>query len=126
MKIAQEYSHLNGKEYLIVHHRSLLREIYDVINIIDASQHKTKVSREKSKIGKFIYNPASLNQNFKDLLYEKGWHDKRRDFYVSTDPNIVKQLEPLDFKEQKLLLQKINHPLFDSYNQTDFVQNKSQ
>ena len=27
MKIAQKYSHLNGEEYLIVHHNDLYKEI---------------------------------------------------------------------------------------------------
>jgi hypothetical protein len=58
------------------------------------------------------------------LLYAKGWEDRRRDFFVSTDPNTVKLLEPLDFAAQKKLLQAMNHPLNNSYNQTDFVKNK--
>lgn len=38
MKIAQSYSHLNGEEYLIVHHNNLYKEIKDVIASIDASE----------------------------------------------------------------------------------------
>ena len=124
MKIAQEYSHLNGKEYLLVHHKKTLKEIYEVVKSIDAKKHKTKLSQERTKKGNFLYNPASLNKEFKDLLYAKGWEERRRDFFVSTDPNIVKLLEPLDFADQKKLLQELNHPLYDSYNQTDFVKNK--
>lgn len=124
MKIAQEYSHMNGKEFLIVHHKSVLDEIYEIVQMIDAEKHKTKESQEKTKMGKFVYSPGSLNQEFKDLLYAKDWEEKRRDFFVSTNPNIVKQLEPLDFAEQKKLLQKLDQPLYDSYNQTDFVKNK--
>ena len=124
MKIAQEYSHLNGKEYLLVHHKKTLKEIYEVVKSIYAKKHKTKLSQERTKKGNFLYNPASLNKEFKDLLYAKGWEERRRDFFVSTDPNIVKLLEPLDFADQKKLLQELNHPLYDSYNQTDFVKNK--
>lgn len=124
MKIAQEYSHLNGKEYLLVHHKKTLKEIYDVIKIIDADKHKTKESKEKTKKGKFVYSPSSLNGVFKELLTAKGWQEQRRNFYVSTDPNVVKLLEPLGFKEQKSLLQEMELPLYDSYNQTDFVKDK--
>lgn len=124
MKISGEYSHLNGLEYLLVHHKKTLHEIYDVIRKVDASAHLTKESQEKSKKGKLVYSPGSLNQEFRSHFYEIGWEERRRNFFVSTDPNIVKLLEPLDFKEQKELLRKINHPLFDSYNQTDFVKNK--
>ena len=124
MKIAQEYSHLNGKEYLIVHHKKTLKEIYDVITSIDANKHRTKESKEKTKKGNLVYNPSTLNLEFKKLLYGKGWEERRRDFFVSTDPNTVKLLEPLEFADQKKLLQEMNHPLYDSYNQTDFVKNK--
>ena len=58
------------------------------------------------------------------MLYAKGWEERRRDFFVSTDPNIVKLLEPLEFAAQKALLAEMKHPLYDSYNQTDFVKNK--
>ena len=55
MKIAYEYSHLNGLEYLLVHKSSLLDEIRNAIHSIDANQY-TKISKEKSKAGKTIYN----------------------------------------------------------------------
>lgn len=124
MKVAGEYSHLNGHEYLLVHHRETLKEIYDVIRTVDASKHLTKESLEKSKKGKFVYSPGPLNEEFKKLFYAKGWEDRRRDFFVSTDPNIVKILEPLEYQEQKKILEELNLPLYPSYNQTDFVKNK--
>lgn len=34
MKIAQKYSHLNGEEYLLVHHKKLYKEIIDTIRSI--------------------------------------------------------------------------------------------
>jgi hypothetical protein len=36
MKIAQKYSHLNGEEYLIVHHKDLYKEIKTYIKSLDA------------------------------------------------------------------------------------------
>jgi hypothetical protein len=47
MKIAQKYSHLNGEEYLIVHHKNLYDEIIEVISSVDADEFKTKISKEK-------------------------------------------------------------------------------
>jgi hypothetical protein len=47
MKIAQKYSHLNGEEYLIVHHNKLYEEIQNIIKSIDASKFKTKKVRKK-------------------------------------------------------------------------------
>lgn len=124
MKISGEYSHLNGLEYLKVHHKKTLREIYDVVRSIDASLHLTKESQEKNKKGKFVYSPGSLNEAFKKEFYKKGWVNRTRRFFVSVDPNMVKMLEPLEYSEQKALLQKAGHPLYPSFNETDFVKNK--
>lgn len=44
MKIVQIYSHLNGLEYLLVHHRKLWKEMQEVIKGVDAEGCKTKVS----------------------------------------------------------------------------------
>jgi hypothetical protein len=124
MKVSGEYSHLNGKEYLLVHHKSTLQEIYDVIAKVDASKHLTKESQEKTKKGKFVYSPGSLNEEYKVEFYKLGWEERRRNFFVSTDPNVVKQLEPLGYQEQKELLEQQGLPLYPSFNQTDFVKNK--
>lgn len=124
MKITQKYSHLNGEEYLLIHHKKDYKEIRNIISSVKATDHLTKESKEKTRKGKLVYNPTTLNQEFKKLFYKNGWAERRRDFYVSTDPNIVKNLEPLSYEEQKELLIKLNHPLYNSYNQTDFIKNK--
>ena len=124
MKIAQKYSHLNGEEYLIVHHSQEYDEIKKVISEIDANAHKTKVSDEKGRKGQLLYNPSTLNADFKEKLNRLGWWERRRDFYVSTDFEVVNKIEPLDFQEQKAYLESLGHPLYNSYNQTDFIKNK--
>lgn len=48
MKIIEKYSHLNGEEYLIVHHKPILNEIIEAIKSVDAEKFKTKVSNEKN------------------------------------------------------------------------------
>ena len=115
---------MNGKEYLLVHHKSSLDQIYAVIEAVDASKHLTKESKEKTKKGKLVYSPGSLNQDFKERLSKLGWEERRRSFFVSTDPNIVKIIESLDFQEQKAFLIEQGLPLHDSFNQTDFLKNK--
>lgn len=64
MKIAETYSHLNGEEYLLVHHKSLYSEIKDVIKSVDANALMTKKSKEKTMRGKMLYNPKELNKEF--------------------------------------------------------------
>lgn len=61
MKIVSEYSHLNGVEYLKVHHRNLLKEIRSVVAAVDAAACKVKVSKEKTMAGKLLYAPRSIN-----------------------------------------------------------------
>jgi len=61
MKIAQKYSHLNGEEYLVVHHKKLYKEIIKVIESIDADEFLIKESKEKTMIGKMLYSPIDLN-----------------------------------------------------------------
>lgn len=124
MKIAQKYSHLNGEEYLIVHHEEEYNELKAVIEEIDAEKHKTKVSKEKNRVGEKVYNPSTLNIEFKERLNLLRWEERRRDFYVSTNFDVVNKIEPLNTDEQKDFLKSINHPLHKSYNQTDFIKNK--
>lgn len=124
MKLADHYSHMNGLEYLLVHHKEEYDEILDVIKRIDASKHLTKESGEKTKKGKFVYNPTTLNKEFKILLDGYKWESVTRRFYVTTDPRVLRKIEPLPFEEQKKVLEEIGAPLYTSYNQTDFVKKK--
>ena len=125
MKVVDKYSHLNGEEFLLVHHKNLYKEILSVVEAVDANKFRTKISKEKGrKEGKILWSPTEINAEFKKLFYKKGWEERRRDFYVSTDPKIVQILEPMAFKEQKKYLDSINKEKLYSFNQTDFVKNK--
>ena len=59
MRIVERYSHMNGEEFLIVHRPELLREIEDVISSVDAEKCKTKVSRERNRVGEMLYSPEN-------------------------------------------------------------------
>ena len=54
MKIAKKYSHLNGEEWLLVHEKDTYQEIIDVIQAIDAEKCRTKISKEKTRKGKYL------------------------------------------------------------------------
>jgi hypothetical protein len=77
MKIVQTYSHLNGLEYLLVHKKGLWAEVKAVIEAVDGTTCKTKVSKEKTKSGKILYSPIGMNKAFSDLLAKKGWSESR-------------------------------------------------
>jgi hypothetical protein len=122
MQVVEKYSHLNGEEYLIVHHNDVYKEIMNVIQSVDAEEFRTKVSKEKTMRGKLLYNPDELNREFKRLFKEKSWEDIRYSYYVTTDYSIMQELIPLPLEKQKeFLIEKgITSPIF-SYKQTDFV-----
>ena len=124
MKLVEKYSHLNGEEYLLVHHKIEYEEIIDVIENVNALKHKTKISKERTMKGKRLWNPKSINKEFETIFETKGWKSQRRDFYVSPNPIISREIEHLSYKEQKIYLTSKNLPLHNSYNQTDVVKNQ--
>jgi hypothetical protein len=73
MIIAAKYSFNNGREEVEKRYPELLKEVEVIINGIDASQHKTKESKEKTMPGQMLFNPASLNKAFKAGFHPKGW-----------------------------------------------------
>jgi hypothetical protein len=125
MKIAQKYSHLNGEEYLIVHHKKLYKEIVDTIQSIDASMFMTKESKEKSMTGKMLYSPIDLNKAFNEKFNKIGWHETRYQYYITTEQKILPELITLPYEEQKefLISKGIKEPI-SSYKQTDFVKDQ--
>ena len=121
MKIVETYSHLNGEEYLIVHHKILYDEIMKVIGLVDASKFRTKTSKEKTMKGKKLYNPSALNKKFKELFNAKNWIESRYEYCISTDREIVQEIASLPLPEQKIVIKQRNAELIYSFKQTDFV-----
>ena len=125
MKIAQKYSHLNGEEYLIVHHKKLYREIAEVIQNVNANSFKTKVSKEKTMVGANLYSPVEINKAFHSKFCGKQWKDSRYSYYITLKRELMEKTIPLTAKEQRkfLIEQGEKEPIY-SYNQTDFVKDK--
>jgi hypothetical protein len=125
MKIAQKYSHLNGEEYLIVHHNNLYKEIKQVIASIDAEQFRTKISKEKRKIGNSLLSPIDLNEAFNTEFYKRKWAESRYNYYITLNRELMEQSVLMSAKEQKefLIANGEKEPIY-SYNQTDFVKDK--
>jgi len=125
MKIAQKYSHLNGEEYLIVHHKKLYNEIMSILKIIDANKFKTKISKEKTMKDAKLYSPIDLNKEFEREFQSRGWKESRYSYYITLKRELMEKTILLTAKEQKKLLiaNGEKDPIF-SYNQTDFVKDK--
>jgi len=122
MRLAQKYSHLNGEEYLIVHHKNLYGEIKAIVEDIYAEQFLTKKSKEKTMPGKMLYSPIALNKSFNTNFNKLGWHESRYRYYITTDQMILPTLITLPYNQQKdfLISKGIQEPIA-SYKQTDYV-----
>jgi hypothetical protein len=125
MKIAHKYSHLNGEEYLIVHHKKLYKEITQIIDRINAKNYKTKLSKEKTKSGNYLYSPVELNKAFDSEFSKNNWNESRYNYYITLNRELMEQSILMPPKEQKefLINKGEKNPIY-SYNQTDFVKDK--
>lgn len=125
MKITQKYSHLNGEEYLIVHHNALYKEIKHVISTIDADKYRTKISMEKRKIGNNLLSPIDLNKAFNQEFNKRKWAESRYNYYITLNRELMEKSVLMSAKEQKefLIANGEKEPIY-SYNQTDFVKDK--
>ena len=125
MKIAQKYSHLNGEEYLIVHHNDLYKEIKEVISNINADDFKNKISKEKTKTGNNFYSPKELNIEFNRHFADRKLSESRYSYYITLNRELMEQsiLMPTSKQKEFLIKNGEESPIY-SYNQTDFVKNK--
>ena len=125
MKIAQKYSHLNGEEYLIVHHNNLYDEIKQVVSAINAEELRTKVSKEKRMIGKSLLSPSDLNKSFAVEFNKRNWQESRYNYYITLNRDLMEKSILMPANEQKeLLIENGEEEPIYSYNQTDFVKDK--
>jgi hypothetical protein len=124
MRLVQQFSHLNGLEFLESRQGYILREIKEIIKTINANDHKTKISKEKTMTGKSLYNPKAINKAFKDEFYRKGWKESRYSYCVTTDRKEAEKTQNMTMENQKKYYRKIGKEIITSYNQTDFVKDK--
>lgn len=124
LKIAYEYSHLNGLEYLMIHKPDLLNEIRNAIQQIDANKY-SKVSKEKTKQGKTLYDQKTINKAFKDILFPLGWKSVITHYYVANDIETIRSTIAIrDSKLQKKAIKDLQHTPMRTNNQVDFVKDR--
>jgi hypothetical protein len=124
MKIERIYSHLNGLEFLQVHHKKLWRDVQEVIRQVDAGACKTKISKEKTMRDKVLFSPVDLNKAFCGLLHTKGWSESRVSYWVTAEAKLIRQTVSLSADEQKRQIEAAGEKPIFSYNQTDFVKDR--
>jgi hypothetical protein len=124
MRIVETYSHLNGLEYLMVHHPGLWNEIKDVISKVDATKFKTKVSKEKTMMGKMLYAPKEINAAMNVEFQKRNWKESRTSYWVTKDSSLIRKTLSMKASEQKAEIEQAGlEPIF-SFNQTDFVKDR--
>lgn len=124
MRIVKFHSHLNGYEWLMVHRPNVWRQIKRVIGGIDAESCKTKVSKEKTMVGRLLYSPEALNTCFADGLSKLDWKESRTSYWVTDDYSLIRKTLHLPPKEQKAEIESAGKRAIFSYNQTDFVKDR--
>ena len=124
MQVAAKYSHLNGWEYMLVHHCALWDEVLDVISCVNAEACKTKVSKEKTMPGRLLYSPSDMNKEFRSNFKNRGWMERRNTFWVTDDEKLMRGIYNQPEDEQKKAIRAAGREPIMSYNQTDFVKNR--
>lgn len=79
MRLAAHYSFKDGLDKISKHCPHLLAEVKEAITAVDASKARTKLSKEKTKVGRTLFSPVALNKAFQKELYPKGWKNQSID-----------------------------------------------
>ncbi|ACR15035.1 putative type II restriction endonuclease [Burkholderia phage BcepIL02] len=124
MRIVEQYSHLNGLEYLLVHKPTLWTEIQDVITTVDASICRTKLSKEKRSEGEMLYSPRAMNKAIDQGFAQHGWGERRISYWVTSDAKLIRKTLFMSPEQQKAEIEGAGQKPFSSYNQTDFVKER--
>lgn len=121
MRIVQFYSHLNGYEYLKFHRPHIWDEIEAVINEVDGERCRTKASEEVRKIGRTLYSPVDMNNEFSEKFIHHGWQECRVTNYLSEDTSLLREIMTLAPEDQKKMIMDKGLEALKTYNQIDFV-----
>ena len=77
MKIVGVYSFNGGERAVQKKYAKELDEVKRILAHVNAKNHKTKTSKEKTMRDKILYSPRSLNKEISDGFLELGWEKKR-------------------------------------------------
>ncbi|MBV5322479.1 MAG: hypothetical protein JZU60_01435 [Ilumatobacteraceae bacterium] len=82
MKIVQSYSHLNGLEFLQIHHAALWAELQQIVEDVPVPPYRTSAARQNVESVKLVFQQAFIHH---------GWEQPSRDSdQVRADGNLVK------------------------------------
>jgi hypothetical protein len=124
LRIVEYYSHLNGWEFLQVHHPGLWSEIEQVIHGVDAAACRTKISKEIRTMGRMLHSPIAMNGEMRTAFKDLGWSERRTSYWVTSNAALIRKTMHLPPAEQKREIEKAGAVPISSYNQTDMVKSK--
>jgi hypothetical protein len=114
MKIVAQYDFNGGKDKVFTQYKKELSQITQVIHAINAEQFKTKISEEKTMLGRILFSPSEINKEFKRLLAPMGWKNHKvnceytygeiLDGYIPAKSSSVKPFRDMDFVKQGIKL----------------------
>ncbi len=77
MRVAGKFSFNDGEAQVTKRYSHLIPEINSAINVVNASDHKIKISKEKTMPGQMLYSPKSINAAFKVAFADRSWQPVR-------------------------------------------------
>src|SRR6266446_10027430 len=101
MRIQEVYSHLNGREHILVHKPGMWEQIVAVIAAVDATACRTKVSKEKTKVGRLLYSPVRMNTCYAELLRAGGWMPSVARYWVTANQRLIRETLALPAEQQR-------------------------
>jgi hypothetical protein len=75
MIIAGRYSFNGGEQTILAQHPNLLKEVESVIQRVNAEDHRTKISLERTMKNRVLFNPRALNNAFRSQFEPLGWQN---------------------------------------------------
>lgn len=106
MKIVYEYSHLGGVEIMKVRYPEAWKEVLKVIKEVKAN--RTKISKEKTMLGKLLISPKDMNAQFQTFFSTYGYKELIDNFSIKLDKSdyqIDGCYKQVDFAKDKVLIE---------------------
>ncbi len=114
MRIVASYSFNGGQAAVEKKYPLLFKDVVGAIQAVNADDHRTKSSKEKTMPGRMLFSPISINNAFKDFLLPRGWKKKKEPAIYSTkyyikdytpSPAARGAFREMDFVKEKLGLE---------------------
>ena len=120
MQVVSTYSHLGGKEFLLVRRAQIWDEIVAVVESVDAAS----CSQEGRK-GEAKYRARLLNESMSDGFVSHGWDKHSRlKFSVTSDEHVLRSIVEFKQHEQQKVIDDAGLSRIDSYYESDFTKDE--